>query len=127
MKVKHLYLILCVFGTLLPLSQFLPWVAEHGIDIKLFIDELFSTRIGSFFGWDVIVSAVVLLTLIVTESKRIQLQHSWLPVVATLSIGVSLGLPLFLYMREIHLAGNPTLIMKCKPPEKRYGTQFNKP
>ncbi|SER02403.1 Protein of unknown function [Amphritea atlantica] len=103
---KYLYLILCVFGTLLPLSQFVPWVAEHGVDIPLFIQELFSTRIGAFFGWDVIISAVVLLVFIFTESKRIQMPHLWLPVVATLSIGVSLGLPLFLYLRDLHIESN---------------------
>ncbi|ASA57669.1 DUF2834 domain-containing protein [Vibrio gazogenes] len=103
MKVKYLYLILCVFGTLLPFTQLIPWVTEHGIDISLFIQELFSTRIGGFFGWDVIISAVVLLVFIFTESKRIHMRYLWLPVVATLSIGVSLGLPLFLYLRQIHM------------------------
>lgn len=106
MKVKHLYLALCVVGTLLPLSQFVPWVVEHGLDIPLFIQELFSTRIGGFFGLDVIVSAVVLLVFIFAEGKRIQMRHLWLPVVATLSIGVSLGLPLFLYLREACVDGN---------------------
>ena len=106
MKVKQLYLMLCVLGTLLPLSQFIPWVVEHGIDITLFMQELFSTRIGGFFGWDVIISAVVLLAFIFTESRRTQIQHRWLPVVATLGVGVSLGLPLFLYLRESHIDRN---------------------
>lgn len=103
MKMKHLYLVLCVLGTLLPLSQFIPWVVEHGVNIPLFIQELFSTRIGSFFGWDVIVSAMVLFAFIFNEGKRIQMQSLWLPILATLSIGVSLGLPLFLYLREAHI------------------------
>jgi hypothetical protein len=103
MKVKYLYLILFVFGTLLPFTQLTHWVTEHGVDISLFIQELFSTRIGGFFGWDVIISAVVLLVFIFTESKRIHMRYLWLPVVATLSIGVSLGLPLFLYLRQIHM------------------------
>ena len=106
MKIKKTYLVLCAFGVLLPLSQFVPWVVEHGLDLPLFIQELFSTRIGGFFGLDVIVSAVVLLVFIFVEGKRIQMRHLWLPVVATLSIGVSLGLPLFLYLRETHVDRN---------------------
>ncbi len=103
MKVKHLYLVLCIFGALLSLSQFVPWVVEHGLDIPLFIQELFSTRIGGFFGWDVIISAIVLLVFIFTEGNRIHMQNLWLPVVGTLSIGVSLGFPLFLYLRQVHI------------------------
>jgi hypothetical protein len=67
------------------------------------ISELFSTRIGGFFGWDVIVSAIVLITFIVAEGRRILLRGIWLPICASLLVGVSLGLPLFLLMRERHL------------------------
>lgn len=105
MKIKSIFLVLCVLGTLLPLSQFIPWVLDHGLDIPLFVQELFSTRIGGFFGMDVIVSAVVLFVFIFSEGKRLKMQALWLPVVATLSVGVSLGLPLFLYMRQRYIDG----------------------
>ena len=100
MNSKNIYLLFCVFGAVLPLSQFIPWVAEHGLNIPLFLQELFSTRIGGFFGMDVIVSAIVLIYFILFEGRRIQTSYLWLPVAATLSVGVSLGLPLFLYMRQ---------------------------
>jgi hypothetical protein len=100
MHLKTTYLVFCVLGTLLPLSQFTPWVVENGLDITLFFQELFSTNIGGFFGMDVIVSAGVLFIFIFAEGKRLYMPNLWLPVVATLSVGVSLGLPLFLYMRQ---------------------------
>lgn len=100
MNLKTTFLILCVLGTLLPLSQFVPWVVKNGLDVPLFFQELFSTKIGGFFGMDVIVSAVVLLVFVFAEGKRLKIPNLWLPVVATLSVGVSLGLPLFLYMRQ---------------------------
>jgi hypothetical protein len=56
MKPKRLYLVLCVAGTLLPYSQFVPFVQEHGLDLRVFFEQLFSNRIGGFFGLDVIVS-----------------------------------------------------------------------
>jgi hypothetical protein len=34
------------------------------------------------------------------EGRRAGLGRRWVPVVATLAVGVSLALPLFLYMRE---------------------------
>ncbi len=106
MNLNMTFLILCVLGALLPLSQFIPWVIENGLDVQLFFQELFSTKIGGFFGMDVIVSAVVLFVFIFAEGKRLQMEKLWLPVLATLSVGVSLGLPLFLYMRQMKIESN---------------------
>jgi len=100
MKLRHLYLGLCVPGAVLPYSQFLPWITTHGLDLSLFFQELFSTRISGFFAMDVIVSAIVLVIFLFSEGHRLDLPHLWLPIVATLLVGVSLGLPLFLYMRQ---------------------------
>lgn len=100
MNLKTTFLILCVLGTVLPLSQFVPWVVKNGLDIPLFVQELFLTKIGGFFAMDVFVSAVVLFVFVLAEGKRLNIPNLWIPVVATLSIGVSLGLPLFLYMRQ---------------------------
>jgi hypothetical protein len=100
MRPKHLYLGLCVIGTLLPYSKFLPFVREHGMDAHAFIAQLFATRIGAFFAWDVIVSSVVLWVMVGVEGRRAGISHRWVPIAANLLVGVSLGLPLFLYLRE---------------------------
>src|SRR5262245_34519583 len=100
MNAKTLYGALCVVGTLLPYSQFVPFVHEHGLDLRLFVEQLFSTRIGAFFGLDVIVSALVLWIFVVVEGQRAGMKHRWAPIAASLAVGVSLGLPLFLYLRE---------------------------
>jgi hypothetical protein len=99
-----LYLSLALAGTVLPFSQFLPWLAEHGLNVPLLITELFSTRMGAFFGLDVLVSAVVLIAFIRSEGARRKMVMLWLPIAATCLIGVSCGLPLFLYLRERQLA-----------------------
>ena len=101
MKRKSVYLIFCVLGIVLPYSQFVPWVvAHHGVPLGLFLRELFSNRIGGFFGMDVIFSAAVLIFFLRREGKRLGVRHLWLPIVGTLTVGVSLGFPLFLYLRE---------------------------
>lgn len=101
---RWLYGFLCVAGTLLPMSAFLPWLLANGLDAGLFVGELFSTHIGAFFGWDVIVSALVLIVFVLAEGRRCGVQAPWLPIAATLGVGVSLGLPLFLLLREQALA-----------------------
>jgi Protein of unknown function DUF2834 len=103
MRVRHVYLILCVVGALLPYSQFLPWCLQHGLDLSLLVRQLFANRIGGFFGLDVIVASLVLWVFVFSEGGRIGMRHLWLPVLASLVVGVSLGLPLFLYMRQLHL------------------------
>jgi hypothetical protein len=40
MRPRHVYLVLCVVGFLLPYSQFVPWLLEHGLNLSLFCREL---------------------------------------------------------------------------------------
>ena len=100
MKPLTLYLGLCVAGTVLPLAQFIPFLKEHGLAPRLFVEQLFANPISGFFGMDVIVSSLVLWVLVFVEGKRTGMKRLWVPVAANLTVGVSLGLPLFLYMRE---------------------------
>lgn len=106
---KTAYLIFCVLGIVLPYSQFVPWViAQHGVPLGLFLRELFANSIGGFFGMDVLVSAVVLIFFLRREGKRLGVRLLWLPIVGTLTVGVSLGFPLFLYLREGVLERGPS-------------------
>jgi len=97
---KTRYLILCVLGVILPYWYFVPWVAKNGLNLRLFLQQLFANRIGGFFAMDVLISAVALITFVTSESVRVNVRRAWLPIVATLAVGVSLGLPLFLYLRQ---------------------------
>lgn len=101
MRPKHLYLGFCVLGTVLPLAAFLPFLRAHGLDAGEFVDQLFGTPVSSFFGWDVIVSSLVLWAFVLFEGRRLEMSRLWVPIAANLAVGVSLGLPLFLYMREL--------------------------
>ncbi|HJQ67661.1 MAG TPA: DUF2834 domain-containing protein [Blastocatellia bacterium] len=102
--IQYLYLFLCVLGAALPCSQLLPFLADHGLDLRLMIEQLFANRISGFFGLDVVVSSVVLWVLVFTEGPRHRMKHLWVYIVCNLAVGVSLGLPLFLYMRERKIA-----------------------
>jgi hypothetical protein len=109
MRLRHVYLLLFVVGTLMPLTQFWPWFVVNGLDIGLFFSELFSTRIGAFFGLDVMISAIVLITFATIETMRLKMKKAgsilMAVVVATLLAGVSSGFPLFLYLRQKQLDG----------------------
>ena len=100
MKLKTAYLILCACGVLLPYWQIAPWLSEHGLDLPLFFAQLFENRVGAFFGMDVFVSAAALLLFAWGERGRVGARALWAVALAVLTVGVSLGLPLLLYLRE---------------------------
>jgi Terpene cyclase DEP1 len=81
---RQLNLSLALIGTVLPYSQFLPWLAEHGPNIRLLFTELFSTRAGA----------------------RRKMHTLSLPIAATCLVDMSCGLPLFLYLCERQLTGD---------------------
>lgn len=98
---KMFYIVLCALGLVLPYSQFIPWVVEHGIDLSALFLEIANSRISAFAWLDVLVSAIALIGFILAEGTRQGIRYLWIPILATFSVGVSLGLPLFLLMREL--------------------------
>ena len=97
---QWLFLIAAILGTALPLSHLLPFLSAHGLDLPLFFRQLFQTDVSSFFGVDVIVSGLTLLVFIPREGRRLGMKRLWVYVLCTLLVGVSMGLPLFLFFRE---------------------------
>lgn len=103
MSPRHRYAILSILGLVIPSSAFLSWLLMHGVNPGLFVRDLFANGVSSFFALDVILSAVTLIVFVRIEGARIHLPQRWIPIAATLLLGVSVGLPLFLYQRQVHL------------------------
>jgi len=101
---QWVYLIAAILGTVLPLSQFLPFVAANGLDMSLFMRQLFQTPVSGFFAMDVLVSSLVLWVFVFSEGRRRGMSNLWVYVVCNLIVGVSLALPLFLFFRERRIA-----------------------
>lgn len=99
MKTKYLYLILFLIGIILPYWELINFFIENGFNFILFFEQLKANRISRFFAYDVVISAIVLLVLIFQHKKEVK--NYWIPILTTLAIGVSAGLPLFLYQREL--------------------------
>lgn len=97
---QTIYLILCILGTVLPYSQFVPFLIENGLNFKLFFEELFINQIASFSFIDLIVSSLVLWVFVFCEGSRLGMKNLWIYIASNLLVGVSLGLPLFLLMRQ---------------------------
>ena len=103
MKQKHVYLILAVIGFVGPYYFFVSFLAAHGLDGKAFVQELFGTRISTFFAVDLLLSSVVFVRYLRQEAARYSIGSWWLYLVALLTVGLSFALPLFLSVRESRL------------------------
>ncbi|BFM51335.1 DUF2834 domain-containing protein [Marinomonas sp. THO17] len=103
--VAFFYLLMCILGTVFPYWAFLPWFFENGLNIHLLLTEA-SPAIAAFAWLDVVISALVLLVFIWVDGKRNKMSMLWLPTLGTLVVGVSLGLPLFLLMREWQMSSS---------------------
>jgi hypothetical protein len=115
---KNIYLLLCILGAAIPYSQFVPWAMENGLQLGLLVRQLFANRISAFFGLDVLVSSVVLLVFMCVEGKLARVRFRWLPIAGLCAVGVSLALPLFLYLRENALEENRTTAQRGAAPAK---------
>ena len=97
---RRIYLILSVLGLILPYYFLIRFIAENGLDLALLVQQMFGTPIAAFFSMDVIVSSLVLWAFVFSEGRRLGMRNLWVYVLLNLMVGVSLALPVFLYVRE---------------------------
>ena len=89
----------CVAGTVVPYWFALPFFLIHGPNFRLFVEELFATRISSFFAADLIISSVIFLGWSRREARDKKISGWWMVLVANLVVGLSLSMPLYLLKR----------------------------
>ena len=81
------YLILCILGIILPYSQFVPFLLEHGLNLQLFFEQLFVNRISSFSAMDLTVSSLVLWIFVFWEGSRLGMKNLWVYIASNFSLG----------------------------------------
>lgn len=98
---KNVYIVMCVLGAVIPLAVFVPFALENGPDMGMFVREMFGTQMASFLSADLLLSSLALWVFIFFEVRKRPIPYWWLAILATLLVGLSLALPLFLLLREI--------------------------
>jgi phosphoglycerol transferase MdoB-like AlkP superfamily enzyme len=97
---KSIFLVLSLIGLVAPYYFFFKFLGENGFDIPLLVGQLFSTNISTFFAVDLVVSIIVFWVYMLAEANKLQMKNWWLYILASLTVGLSFALPLFLYFRE---------------------------
>jgi len=96
---KTLYLLLAIVGLVVPYYFLAAFLLEHGFDLAPLVQQLFANRISTFFAVDLIIASLVFWVYVYQESARQQMPNAWLFILASLLVGLSFALPLFLYFR----------------------------
>jgi hypothetical protein len=99
-RTTTLFAALCVLGTAIPLVPFVLWLIDHGVEPRRFAEEMFENRISSFFALDVLLSAVTILVACALNPDRLTRNQRVGIAAGCCLIGVSLGLPLYFWLRE---------------------------
>ena len=99
-KSRHIYLLIALLGTIVPYYHFIQFLIENGLNTGIFLEQMLGTNISSFFAWDVILSTLAVVTLIMIEGPKNGMKKLWVYVAFNLVVGVSLALPAFLYARQ---------------------------
>ena len=99
---KPFYALMCVVGVL-PWWPFSHWLQENPFHVLLLVHDAFANGASAAAWIDLILSYIVLVVFIVVEGRRLQMKGLWLPILGSTLVGLSFGLPLFLWMRESYV------------------------
>ena len=96
---RIIYLGLAIWGAVHPMYWFLTHFRNEGWSLQGLIDSWFVNAGATGLVWDLIIAAIALTVWIVAETW---VRKNWLALLAipaTFLIGVSCGLPLYLFLR----------------------------
>ncbi len=97
---RMIYLALAIWGAIHPMYYFVSWFQANGFDLAGMIDAWHVNAATSGLVWDLTIAAVALTVWIIAE---VAVRRNWLALIAipaTFGIGVSCGLPLYLFLRS---------------------------
>lgn len=96
---RLVWLALAIWGAIHPMFYFVQWFMAEGISLSRMVDAWHANAASSGLVWDLTIAAITLTIWIVVE---VAVRRNWialLAIPATFGIGVSCGLPLYLFLR----------------------------
>ncbi|KAJ56098.1 hypothetical protein ACMU_10090 [Actibacterium mucosum KCTC 23349] len=96
---RWLFLALALWGAVHPMAYFLAWFGENGFDLAGMIDAWHVNDASSGLVWDLTIAAIALTVWVVAECAAARRWRGLWAIPATFCIGVSCGLPLYLFLR----------------------------
>jgi hypothetical protein len=97
--VRIVFLALAVWGAIHPMTWFVAWFRANGWSLGGMIDAWYVNEATTGLTWDLTIAAITLSVWVLAESVP---RRDWLglaAIPATFGIGLSCGLPLYLWLR----------------------------
>ena len=96
---RFAFLALAIWGTIHPMYYFLTWFGENGFDLAGMVAAWNVNSAASGLVWDLTVAAVALTIWVIFETAQTREYRRLIAIPATFCIGVSCGLPLYIFIR----------------------------
>jgi hypothetical protein len=96
---RPLFLGLAIWGAIHPMYYFITWFRAEGWSLGDMVQAWHVNAASSGLVWDLTIAATALSLWIVAEVIRNRKFFHMIAIAATFGIGVSCGLPLYLYLR----------------------------
>ncbi|MBV1895414.1 MAG: DUF2834 domain-containing protein [Rhodobacteraceae bacterium] len=96
---RMIYLAFAIWGAVHPTIFVSQWAMANGFDIFLLIDVWRATAASSAMFWNLLIASIALAVFVLAE---VAVRRNWIGLVAipaTFLIGLSCGLPLYLFLR----------------------------
>ena len=107
---EQLLLALTIVGFVVPNTMLAIFIVDQGGDLGSFLSETFESLPAAQIAADVSIAAIAFLLWAAWEGRRLRMRTWWVPIPASLFVGLCFGLPLFLLLRERAVAGGPSTV-----------------
>lgn len=97
---RLVFLALAVWGAVHPMYWFVTWFMANGWSIMAMVDAWHANAATTGLVWDLTIAAIALSVWVLGESLRTRNWRGLWAIPATFGIGVSCGLPLYLFLRR---------------------------
>ena len=104
-KLSYLYLVLAIFGAVLPMISNYNFALEYGpnFDIFRFIQLASNNPAAESISRDLLIGSSAIFIWIINESKKLNIKNMWIVYIGTFLIAFAFSAPFFLFLRERRL------------------------
>ncbi|MDD7970228.1 DUF2834 domain-containing protein [Roseinatronobacter alkalisoli] len=96
---RMIYLAMAIWGAVHPMYWFITWFTQNEWSLMAMVDAWHANAATSGLVWDLTIAALALTLFVLVETWQRRRFSGLLAIPATFCIGVSCGLPLYLFLR----------------------------
>ncbi|MCF2871160.1 DUF2834 domain-containing protein [Octadecabacter sp. G9-8] len=96
---RWLFAALALWGAIHPMYYFIQWFQQNTWDIMAMVDAWHVNAAASGLVWDLTIAAIALTVWVIYETAQTRQFIRLIAILATFCIGVSCGLPLYIFIR----------------------------